>query len=77
MLERVIAIFLLWGMRFGLAWLVTHEYLAVAGEKLELGRPRARQVINATILQKALSAISDVFRAARGPAAAAFLHACL
>lgn len=36
MLERVIAIFLLWGMRFGLAWLVTHEYLAVAGEKLDL-----------------------------------------
>jgi hypothetical protein len=35
MLERVVATFLLWGMRFGLAWLVTHEYLSVAGEKLE------------------------------------------
>jgi hypothetical protein len=35
MLERVVAIFLLWGMRFGLAWLVVHEYLAVAGEKLK------------------------------------------
>ena len=34
-LDRVIAIFLLWGMRFGLAWLVTYEYLALAGEKLE------------------------------------------
>jgi hypothetical protein len=34
-LDRIVAIILLWGMRFGLAWLVTYEYLALAGEKLE------------------------------------------
>ena len=34
MLARVIAMALLWGMRFSLVWLVAHEYLAYVDEKL-------------------------------------------
>jgi hypothetical protein len=34
MLVRLISIFLLWGMRFGLAWFIVHEYLAVVSEKM-------------------------------------------
>ena len=32
---RLIGAALLWGMRFSLVWLVTHEYLSVVSEKLE------------------------------------------
>ncbi|MET0874454.1 MAG: hypothetical protein ABWX81_06655 [Pseudolabrys sp.] len=34
MLDRSIAIALLWGMRLSLVWLVAHEYLAFVDEKL-------------------------------------------
>jgi hypothetical protein len=44
MLARVIAIALLWGMRFSLVWLVAHEYFAFVDEKL-------------TVISRALSAI--------------------
>lgn len=44
MLARVIAMALLWGMRFSLVWLVAHEYFAFVGDKL-------------TAISRALSAI--------------------
>ena len=33
-MARRIATFLLWGMRFGLAWFIAYEYLSVVSEKL-------------------------------------------
>lgn len=34
MLDRLLAIFLLWGLRGCLAWLVMHEYTGVLTDKL-------------------------------------------
>jgi hypothetical protein len=44
MLDRSLAVALLWGMRLSLVWLVAHEYLAFVDEKL-------------TTISRALSAI--------------------
>jgi len=66
---RVIAIALLWGMRFSLVWLVAHEYLAFVDEKLSAIRARSTRFRTAAILAAP--------RVGRDPRAAAFQNACL
>lgn len=34
MLNRLVAVLMLWGLRGGLAWFVMHEYTAVLTDKL-------------------------------------------
>jgi hypothetical protein len=68
MYGRLIAVSLLWGLRFGLTWLIAHECLTLVIEKFD--------AVSRALSTSRSTSIFVAFRANRDPAAAVFPNAC-